>query len=379
MAPLTATLAASAAVGLGLGLARVGRERLAARQRARTRQLGMLPGEPLEAGLRRMATEQLDLAIEQLSDRNGAGPPEDAVHETRKALKRLRTMLRLLEDALGEEAVAAETTSLREVASQLAGARDAEVMLATLDSLVDRHPRKLDRAGVRRLRGWLVAERERARHQSVGNPIRVALAIADLHACRLRIQALEIPTGDERKLLEPGLGRIYGQGRRRCKRARACRGERERTLVMHEWRKRVKDLRYLSEMLERRAPPGAFGLTLPASALWSPPTRVNGASRPLRRIARRADELGEVLGEDHDLAVLAELARRSGRRAGPEPRLGRRPRKALLKAIAKRRRKLRRRAMKDGKRLYGDPTKRFVRRTEKTFARAGAAAQPGGR
>ena len=39
-----------------------------------------------------MATEQLDLAIEQLSAGNGAGPPEEAIHETRKALKRLRTM-----------------------------------------------------------------------------------------------------------------------------------------------------------------------------------------------------------------------------------------------------------------------------------------------
>jgi hypothetical protein len=91
-------------------------------------------------------------------------------------------------------------------------------------------------------------------------------------------------------------------------------------------------------------------------------------------MARRADELGEVLGEDHDLAVLGELARRCGRGAGAAPRLGRRPRKALLKAIAKRRRKLRRRALKDGKRLYGDPTRRFVRSTEKTFARAAAAA-----
>src|SRR5579862_1243587 len=157
VAPLTATLAATAAVGLGVTLARAGRGRLAALQRARERDLGMLPGERLGTGLKRMASEQLDLAIEQLSQTNGAGPPEEAVHETRKAIKRLRTMLRLLEGAHGKAAVASETAALREVAAQLSGARDAEVMLATLDALVERHPRKLQRKGVRQLRGWLVA------------------------------------------------------------------------------------------------------------------------------------------------------------------------------------------------------------------------------
>jgi len=209
VAPLTATLAAGAAVGLGLTLARAGRERLASRQRTRARRLGLLAGEPLRTGLARMADEQLDLAIEQLSETNGAGPPEQAVHETRKALKRLRAILRLLEGALGKEAVAAETAALREVASELSGARDAEVMLATLDALVGRHPRRLDRAGVHALRGWLVAERERTRRTSVADPVRVALAITDLNACKLRVQRWELPGGDELDLLEPGLRRLY--------------------------------------------------------------------------------------------------------------------------------------------------------------------------
>ena len=37
-------------------------------------------------------------------------------------------------------------------------------------------------------------------------------------------------------------------------------------------------------------------------------TRARADAQRLRRLARRADELGELLGEDHDLAVLANTS-----------------------------------------------------------------------
>ena len=228
-----------------------------------------------------MATEQLELAIEQLSAGNGAGPAEEAIHETRKALKRLRTMLRLLEAAHGEQAVAQETAALKDVAAQLSAARDAEVMLATLESLVERHPRKLDRRGVRRLRARLTEERDQARAQTLGDPVRMALVVADLSACRLRVQTWQHPQRRERDLLEPGLQRLYGEGRRRYKRARASKGE--RAVAMHEWRKRVKDLRYLGEMLQRRPSPPALARALPGA-----PAAAQAASRPRVRAPAQA-------------------------------------------------------------------------------------------
>ncbi|HTQ68882.1 MAG TPA: CHAD domain-containing protein [Solirubrobacteraceae bacterium] len=364
---MTATLAASAAIGLGLTLARAGRERRAEQRRNRSRRLGVFAGEPLSDGLKRMATEQLELAIEQLSAGNGAGPAEEAIHETRKALKRLRTMMRMLETSLGEPALAQETATLRDAAAQLSAARDSEVMLETLESLVERHPRKLDRRGVRRLRARLVDERERARAETLGDPVRMALVVADLSACRLRVQTWQDPQRRERELLEPGLHRLYGAGRRRFKRARASKGE--RSLAMHEWRKRVKDLRYVGEMLQRRPSPSPFTLALPGGSPKRGERR-DRESAPLRKLARRADRLGELLGEDHDLAVLAARVRRSHGRKGAEPSLGPGTRKALLKAIAKRRHRLQRQALKQGERLYAPPTKRFVRTTGKVYARA---------
>src|SRR5271157_4951354 len=152
VAPLAATLAATVAVGVGVALARAGRERRETRaRRAGERQFALLPGERLADGLPRIALGQVELAIELLGGTGGT-VDEHAVHETRKALKRLRALLRLLEAELGPSEYARESAALREVAADLAGARDSEVMLATLQGLVERHPRKLrKRPGAMRL------------------------------------------------------------------------------------------------------------------------------------------------------------------------------------------------------------------------------------
>ncbi|HTR89219.1 MAG TPA: CHAD domain-containing protein, partial [Solirubrobacteraceae bacterium] len=212
-----------------------------------------------------------------------------------------------------------------------------------------------------------VDERELARAETLGDPVRMALVVADLSACRLRVQTWQEPECRERELLEPAVRRLYGAGRRRFKRVRAS--KRERAVAMHEWRKRVKDLRYLGEMLQRQPSPPPFALGLPGGGQGRK-ERPDRESAPLRKLAKRADGLGELLGEEHDLAVLATRVSRSHGGAGVEPHLGGGTRKALLKAISKRRRKLQRQALKQGGRLYATPTKKFVPSTGKVYARA---------
>jgi CHAD domain-containing protein len=341
VAPLATTVALSVAatvfVGVGAALAKAGRDRRSARLRRRERRLGLRPGEPLAGGMQRMALAQADLAIEMLgdgSDANGrhdlSAVDADAVHETRKALKRLRALVRLLGDDLGEHTAARENVALRDIARRLAGARDAEVMLATLDALVDRNPDKLaGRKGVHRLRARLAAEHARLQRQAVGEPVALANALGELRAFRARASAWSLNERDGIELVQDDLRRLYKQGRRR--RRRAARTDGKDMHAMHQWRKRVKDLRYAAEMLDR---PG---------------------------LARRADSLGETLGEDHDLAVLAEQIRADAKRAKGSQRVGRGTRKLLLELIAKRRRKLQRRALRDGRRLYRQRPRKFVR------------------
>jgi CHAD domain-containing protein len=344
VAPMMATVAASMAVGVGITVVKLTRDR---RSKQRDRRLGLLSGEPLGEGLQRMALGQLDLALEALGDGEKA-PSKKDVHETRKALKRLRTLLRLLRGRLGEDIYAREDRALRDAARRLAGARDAEVMLATLDSLIERHSRKLKgRPGVMALRGALLSERDNARRQTLSDPRATAQVVAELRACRVRVAKWQLPKLSDLELVESGLLHLYRQGRKRRRTAAAA--KRDDARKMHQWRKRVKDLRYAAEMLQ------------PANG----PMR--GAVRRMHRLARRADHLGELLGEDHDLAVLAERILQDGTSAGgggqtSAAKLIKGPtRKTLLKLIAKRRHKLRRRALREGEQLYGTGPRTFMR------------------
>ena len=337
MAPLAATVAVTLVLGVGVALARTERERRALRQRKRERrQFAPLKQEPLGSGHRRMALGQLDIAIEALEGGAGKASPEERVHEARKALKRLRALVRLLRDELGEQTYERESALLRDAGRRLARARDAEVLLSTLEDLIARHRGKLaSRRGVLRLRAHLQQERDGAAEMALAASATHAGTLAELRALRARVSEWELAEPGGIEAIEPALERLYGKGCKRMRRAAKAKGEARRTRTLHEWRKRVKDLRYAAEML--------------------------GA----RKVAKRADDLGELLGEEHDLAVLAQRVRREAKAGRASGAPGRRSRKLLLKLIAKRRARLRKRALRDGERLYARKPARFVRRVRK--------------
>jgi CHAD domain-containing protein len=362
VAPLAATIAASVvAVGVGVALAQAERTRRSAqRLRKRERRFTQLPGEPLPEALQRMMLGQLGLAIELLGgdvgDGGGGGsdrengsvtgrptPNAKAIHDTRKALKRLRALVRLLRAELGEQQYKREHAILRDAARRLAGARDAEVMVGTLDAMLKRHPRKLGRRRhMLELRKLLVAERAAAELATFGDSVMRGEVLRELSGLRERVRQWNLPERPGIALVEHDLRRIYRDGRERKQRiarrkgGSGTRGKGE-ARGAHEWRKRVKDLRYASEILG------------------------------LRSIARRADRLGELLGEEHDLVVLASLLPPPGR-APFKGKRGKRARKALLKRIARRRRQLHRRALREGERLYRHKPKRFARRSRRAHA-----------
>jgi CHAD domain-containing protein len=371
LAPLAATLA----VGVGVALARAERERRASSgRRGRDRRFALQQEERLGVGLRRIALGQLDVAIEMLEGSERRLSPEQRVHEARKALKRLRALLRLVQDELGEPAYEREHELLRRGGTRLAKARDAEVLLATLDRLIERRPKRLgSRRGVQRLRARLQTERDGAAALALTDSATHAGVLGDLRAMRVRVSTWELADPGGIEAIEPALERLYAKGRRRMRRAEQARGERTRGRLLHEWRKRVKDLRYAMEILERtgqakRAGKGSTGKASGGKARKQAKARVEAAL--IHELARRADDLGEVLGEEHDLMVLAERVRveeKAGRASGtPGPRA----RKALLRAIARRRKRLRKKALRDGKRVYARKPKRFVRRVRATAALA---------
>jgi hypothetical protein len=235
-------------------------------------------------------------------------------------------------------------------------------MAATLDDLLRREPGKLaHRGAVKRLRGRLIADREAAAEAMLADDAMRARLIDELQMMRSRVAGWRLADQGGIQLVEPALKRLYRQGRRRRKRAAGGSGDRTRT--MHLWRKRVKDLRYAAEILGR------------------PNERVgNGRKRKrahksdeavrLGKVAAQAENLGEMLGEEHDLAVLAARVQAEARIGVASRGSDVRARKALLKAIARRRKRLRKRALRDGKRLYGQPPEKFVRRVRRIHTRA---------
>ena len=320
-------------MGVGVALARAARVRLPPRA---PRHFGLLADETAANGLERIALGQLDLAIELLRGESST-PPERAVHETRKALKRLRALLRLLGDELDSKRVARERAVLRDAARELAGARDAEVTVGTLDDLLRRHPRKLGRRrGLTELREHLQAECRAATAQTLGDGATRALLADELCALRARVSHWRLPDRSAERLVGAGLERIYRDGRAGHRRA----GRRKAgPSALHRWRRHVKDLRYALEILD-------------VGDLSS-----DGANRRIARLARRADRLGELLGEEHDLMLLGEQV------CSHKPlKRRKRTRKRLLRAIARRRASLREQALREGERLFERKPRRFVRR-----------------
>jgi CHAD domain-containing protein len=274
--------------------------------------------EPLSEDIARVARGRIDDAIDELSGATDSSP-EEAVHNARKDMKKLRALLRLVRGELGKTVYQRENACFRDAAAALAGMRDADVMLATLENL------ELDEPVSGPLRQALEAHRLRtgggAREQAA------AEAIEMLSEARARI--VDWPLEDDSfAALEPGLRRMYRRGRREW---RAM--SKEPTVEgLHEWRKRTKEFWYDHELLR---------------PLWKP---------VMKAVGDEAHALSDLLGDDHDLAVLLEWAREH---AEPAPE--------LIEAVEGRRRDLHEQAVELGARLYADRPKVFIRRLERLY------------
>ena len=114
--------------------------------------------EQAAAELRRVANGRADAALERLR-RDARTDVASAIHDTRKDMKKLRSLLRLVRDGLGEQRYRTENDRYRDAARQLSPAREAEVNLSTLDALRKRYADELPAAET--LQSALEQEHER--------------------------------------------------------------------------------------------------------------------------------------------------------------------------------------------------------------------------
>jgi CHAD domain-containing protein len=252
------------------------------------------------------------------------------VHETRKSLKRLRATVRLARDELGDDIYRRENTALRDAGRRLAGARDSQVLLETLDALSERYPDEAARARFGRYRRTL-ADEHGAAQRRLQEGAAIGEVLSELYAVRERVSAWPI---DREPLdgLAPGFRRIYRRGRRDY---RAARRE-PSSERLHELRKRVKDLWYAGQIVRPASP------------------------KKMRRIARRAHALSNLIGEDHDLAILGQQASERSDQFDDDATV-----RDLAKLIERRRDELQREAMGLAQRLFLKKPGKLVRPLEK--------------
>jgi CHAD domain-containing protein len=293
--------------------------------RKRARRFRLDRDETVRVGIGRVASGQLELAIGLIDGREGEGP--EAIHEARKALKRLRAVLRLCRPWLGEERFRQENSILRDAGRSLSDVRDAQVLVETLDGLGEPVIDELPIGTWSTFRDALVADAQALEDAGLAGERRANVVTA-LVGVRERVAVWPLPDDAGSEALAEGLKRVYAKARRARRRAQHDPAPEK----LHELRKRTKDVWHAGQLLTEVSP------------------------KRIRKLRRRAHRLSDVLGTEHDLTVLCERAEATPDAFGPGGL-------ELLRTLAERRRRaLRREALTRAAKLYRRKPRKLVHR-----------------
>ena len=300
------------------------------------------PGEPLAEGLRRLSLDQFDRALTHL--RGQSGSRDVAIHEMRKASKRIRALLRMVRPVIGERVFKAENASLRDAARLVSGVRDGAVLVDAVGQMRGRYGHLLAPGVFGDLEDRLRRRHQRMLARVLEDDDVLEHVVAELHRARSRYAAWPIDLDDPRfevarsnrraisntfSSIGPGIAVTYRDGQKEMKSSITA----PTTESFHAWRKHVKYLRHQVEIV---------------SPVW--PEVVGG-------LATSLSHLGDVLGDDHDQAELVRLV-------GSVPDLMPDPdeRNLLVALSQQRRRELQAAALVMGKRIYAEAPDRFALR-----------------
>jgi CHAD domain-containing protein len=280
-------------------------------------------GESLATAFGRIAAEEIDLAIAQ-SRRLHRG---EAVHNARKALKRLRALLRSLRVAFPKKLFRAENRHIAATCRRISPLRDVHVQLRTLGKLKAAASPAGDHIRRQLLRQQSSFIR---RIPALRKTVR---ALLDVSRQSLASWPLRKATAED---LASGLKRIYKQGREAFKTARKS----PTPGHLHAWRKKTKSLGYGLEMIK------------------------NLGSGELSKMIRCSDILTEALGDDQDLFMVLRALDKE-HQSNPASDFDR-----LANRISLKRAKRQKRAFKLGEKVYGEKSGGFEKRLDRYLRRA---------
>ena len=247
----------------------------------------------------------------------------EAIHDARKHLKKLRALIRLLRPGTGDAFYKRENAALRKAAQRMSPIRDAHVRVQTIKKVIAKSRTRRAPAAFARVRSAMTARLDKVLAKSDESDWRKQVATDIERAlCRLSNWPLK---GLKPKSLGDGLEASYKKARRALVDARQDASDAN----LHELRKNVKDVGYDLRLLAGNRPPR------------------------IKTITKRLRDLGERLGDDHDLAMLM-----AARADGAPPTEA--DWQALEKAIAARRPRLQHAALRLAAKLLASKPKAFA-------------------
>jgi len=282
-------------------------------------------GEAFPDGVRRIAFEQIDKALDRL--RPTVRNKDEAIHDARVCIKKTRALLRLVRDLLGDEIYEAENTAYRDAGRKLSAVRDSAAMIEIIDKLTERFSEQLSADAFGRLRGPLVCSK-RGRQQDQKRAM--AEVAKTLRVARRRVEEWPVKRNDA-LALSRGLRRVFKRGRTEF----AAAYDQPSIENFHEWRKQVKHLLYQVRLLK---------------PVW--PKLMEGWADELKK-------LGGYLSDDHDLAILREKVLEQSARSSKRIEL-----EALVALVDQRRGELQVKARGLGARIYAEKPGAFVDRAQ---------------
>ena len=276
------------------------------------------PDESITRSIRRLAKKELRSARAVLL--KTLPPPDEAIHEARKSIKKVRAVLDLIKADEGH-GLGGSRKRLREINRTLSELRDDDAMVEILKAIEQKNRallRQKTSAGIHRR----LAERKKRALEAAHEDGAWKTIERD---CRELIEIIRHARPSHRRFgaLAPGIRQAYRGGRKAMARARSSR----RAADFHEWRKQVKTLWYQLRLLE-------------------------GCSAAVTRDVARLNRVETSLGNDHNVAVLCEVLSADLAPHELEP---------FRRAATQYQRQLRGRALAGGKRTYGRTTVVFMR------------------
>jgi CHAD domain-containing protein len=283
--------------------------------------------ESLPDGIRRIVKKELEQIREYMEGRT-KDSRDDMVHESRKCLKKVRGVLRLVRPAIGRKTYRHENTALRDAAPPLTEVRDARIRVGTFDKIMTQGGRHAPGRSFTAMRKELVSHQRGVRRRVIEGEKAFA-AVASAVDRSLDRPDDWVKVHNSWWSVGEGVERVYRRGRQ----ALAAVRQKPTVEFLHEWRKQAKYLRYQLDLVRPLAP------------------------KPLTPLAKTIDRLGDLLGDDHDLAVLRrEVAGDPAPFGGPEAL------EPLLARFDRRRQKLEHDAVTLERRVFRDPPQTFGRR-----------------